>query len=351
MWFVLLPRGYGALGRNSYGIMQAPTLPTRSQSSAPVRRSPARRPSFWLQVQKNFWTYVYIAPMFVLLLAFIIYPTFASLGYTLYQWNGIGDPSNFVGLDNFTRVMQDPYFWGAFLHTLIYTIVLVPVQLVLALILALVLNNPKMRFRTFYRAIYFIPVVTSAAVVGIVVQLILSNFGDNLNQLLIGLHLIHDHIDWLGDPRFALGVIIIVGIWNTLGYNLVYFLAGLQTIPVELYEAAQIDGANSFSRFTYITIPMLRAVGLIILILAILGSLQVFDLVLVLTDGGPANATEVVNTYIYHQAFGGSARTPVDPNIGFASAASFFYGVILIGLSAIQLLIFRYARRLNATNK
>lgn len=327
--------------------MQAPTLPTEQKIVSHQRQRAPKR-SLWREIRTNVWSYIYITPMFVLLLVFVVYPIFASLGYTLYQWNGIGDPSNYVGLDNFVRVIHDPFFWSAFQHTFIYTLVLVPIQLLLALALALVLNNPKLRFASFYRSVYFIPAVTSPAVIGVVIQLILSNFGDNLNQLLLNMHLIHEHIDWLGDPRFALGIIIVVGIWNTLGYNMVYFLAGLQTIPAELYEAASIDGANSIARFFTITIPLLRAVGLVILILAILGSLQVFDLVLVLTDGGPYSATEVVNTYIYHQAFGGSARAGVQPNVGFASAASFFYGLILLGLSVAQLLIFRYINRQRA---
>ncbi|GHO50472.1 carbohydrate ABC transporter permease [Ktedonospora formicarum] len=327
--------------------MQAPTLPTEPKAAGHQRYTAPRR-SLWREIRANAWSYIYVTPMLVLLLFFVVYPTFASLGYTLYQWNGIGDPSTYVGLDNFVRVMHDPFFWSAFLHTFIYTLVLVPIQLLLALALALVLNNPKLRFASFYRSVYFIPAVTSPAVIGVVIQLILSNFGDNLNQLLLSTHLIHEHIDWLGDPRFALGIIIVIGIWNTLGYNMVYFLAGLQTIPSELYEAASIDGANSIARFFTITIPLLRAVGLVILILAILGSLQVFDLVLVLTDGGPYGATEVVNTYIYHQAFGGNARAGVQPNVGFASAASFFYGLILLGLSVAQLLIFRYINRQRA---
>lgn len=302
-------------------------------------------------IVRSRWSYLYVAPMLILLLVFSIYPTFASLGYTLYQWNGIGDPKIFVGFDNFVQVMHDPIFWGSFQHTLIYTVVLVPIQLFLALLLALILNNPKMRFVSFYRAIFFIPVVTSAAVIGVVINLIMTNFGDDLNTLLINLHIMHDHVDWLGDPRFALGIVIVVGIWNTLGYNLVNFLAGLQTIPVELYEAARIDGANAFNRLFYITIPMLRTVGMIILVLATLGSLQVFDLVIVLTDGGPYGATEVVNTYIYHQAFGGnSSRNPVEPNVGFASAASFFYGLIIMGLSVAQLLLFRYLNKQRAAN-
>ncbi|MBA2396912.1 MAG: sugar ABC transporter permease [Ktedonobacteraceae bacterium] len=324
--------------------MQTPTISTVPEAVKRKSQQTNRR-SLWQEIRANRWSYIYIAPMFVLLMVFVVYPIFGSFGYTLYEWNGIGDPSNYVGLDNFVRVIHDSFFWGAFAHTLIFTAVLVPIQLTLALILALVLNNTKLRFASFYRSIYFIPAVTSPAVIAVVVQLILSNFGDNLNQLLAQLHITQDHIDWLGDPRFALGIIIVIGIWNTLGYNLVYFLAGLQTIPAELYEAASIDGANSTARFINITVPMLRGIGLVIVILALLGSLQVFDLVLVLTDGGPYGATEVVNTYIYHQAFGGSARAGVQPNVGFASAASFFYGIILLGLSVAQVLIFRYINR------
>ncbi len=325
--------------------MQAPTV---TPDTPVMVNLPQKKRTLWQEMLSNGWSYIYLAPMLILLLVFVVYPIFASLGYTLYQWNGIGSPTQFVGLYNFKEVIHDSFFWGAFLHTFIYMAVLVPVQLTLALILALVLNNPKLRFATFYRSVYFIPVVTSAAVVGIVVQLILTNFGDNLSQILISAHITTQHIDWLGDPHFALGIIIAVGIWNTLGYNLVYFLAALQTIPIELYEAAKIDGANAVNQFFYITVPMLRAIGLMILILAILGSLQVFDLVQVLTGGGPYFATNVVNTYIYQQAFGGFTNSVVEPNIGYASAASFFYGVILLVLSGVQVLIVRYATRRRA---
>ncbi len=330
--------------------MQAPTTPTVQPHSSEITGKtdrPSRKSSLWQQIYTHRWSYLYIAPMVILVLTFTIYPIFASLGYTLYQWDGIGDPTMFVGLDNFRRVMTDPIFWGAFQHTFIYTIVLVPIQLTLALILALVLNNPRLRFSTFYRSVYFIPAVTSPAIIGVVMNLMISNFGDNLNALLQSLHIIHEQIDWLADPRFVLWIIIAIGIWNTLGINMVYFMAGLQTIPAELYEAAKIDGANGFSQFIFITIPMLRAVGTVILFLAILGSLHVFDLVQTLTGGGPYFASEVVSTYIYHQAFGGitNAAATTQPNVGFASAASFFYGVVLMGITIIQALIIRQTRR------
>jgi ABC-type sugar transport system permease subunit len=183
----------------------------------------------------------------------------------------------------------------------------------------------------------------------------LSNFGDALSQLMVGLHLLQHPIDWLGDPHTVLWIIIVIGIWNTLGYNLIYFLAGLQTIPAELYEAARIDGASAVAQFRHVTVPGLREVGLIILFLAVLGSLQVFDLVQVLTGGGPFYASEVVNTYIYHQAFGagslsGGGGVAAQPNVGFASAASFFYGLILLAITALQALTWRGLRRRRATS-
>ncbi len=316
------------------------------------RPAPAltRKASVWRQVRINRWSYVYIAPFLALVIVFTIYPLFASLGYTLYQWNGVGDPTQYVGLQNFERIVHDWIFWQAFGHTILYTVVLVPVQLLLALTLALVLNDRKLRFSTFYRAVYFIPAVTSAAIVAVVFQLMLSNFGDSVSQALVGLHLVQHRIDWLGDPHAVLWIVIAIGIWNTLGYNLVYFLAGLQTIPGELYEAARIDGASAAGRFRHVTIPGLREVGLIILFLAVLGSLQVFDLVQVLTGGGPYYASEVVNTYIYHQAFGagslgGGGGAPAQPNVGFASAASFFYGLLLLVITGLQALAYGWMRR------
>ena len=311
----------------------------RPHRTAPPAASP---PGLGRRLRAAKWSYAYLAPMAVLLLAFVIYPIFASFGYTFYRWNGIGHPGDYVGLANFRQILHDRIFWGAVEHTFVYAFVLVPVQLLLALALALVLNNPKLRFAPFFRTVYFIPVVTSAAVVGVVMQLMLANFGDSVSGLLADTGVAHTQIDWLGNPHTALAVIIAIGIWHTLGYNLVYFLAGLQTIPQELYEAAKIDGCGPVQSFFRITIPMLRQVGVIIVVLAFVGSFQVFDLVQVLTGGGPYFATEVVNTYIYHLAFGGgSGGGAAQPDVGLASAASFLYGLLLILFSALQVLALR----------
>jgi len=298
-------------------------------------------------LRRHGWSYLFLLPMFLLVIPFVIYPLLASVQITLYNWDGIGNPTEYVGLDNFARVAHDPLFWGAFQHTFTYAAVLVPIQLTLALILALVLNNPRLKGATIYRAIYFSPVVTSAALVGIVVSLLLNSLGTPINDLLTHLRIIAQPIDWLGDPRFALATIIAVGIWHTLGYNLVYFLAGLQSIPRDLYEAAAVDGANVWQRFIQITVPMLRDVGAVIVFLAILGSLQVFDLVLVMTGGGPYYASEVVSTYIYHFAFT-PASVGAQANVGYASAAALFMGVLVMGLTGLQLLTVALMRRRSA---
>lgn len=296
------------------------------------------------QVRRSFWSYVFIAPMLLLVGLFVVYPLIASLHITLYDWNGIGRPTRYVGLRHFFTVARDPFFWNAFKNTFLYAAVLVPIQLTLALILALILNNPRLKGSTIYRAVYFSPVVTSAALVGIVLSLLIGSVGQEANTALVEAGVLDAPIDLLGDHRFALPAVIAVGIWHTLGYNLVYFLAGLQSIPRDLYEAAEVDGANAIAQFVHVTVPMLREVGLVILLLAILGSLQVFDLVLVMTGGGPFYASEVVSTYIYHYAFT-PASIQAESNVGYASAAAFFMGVLVMGLTILQLLALRYTRR------
>lgn len=306
------------------------------------------RDSFWQQIRKNYWSYIFVLPMLVLVGTFVVYPLVASIQITFYDWNGIGNPTRYVGLRHFFTVATDPWFWNAVKNTFTYAFVLVPIQLTLALVLALALNNPKLKGATIYRAIYFSPVVTSAAMVGIVMTLLLGSFGMDFSFFLMDLGIISEPIDWLGSPQFALPVIIAVGIWHTLGYNLVYFLAALQSIPRELYEAAQVDGANAYHQFTKITIPMLREVGAVIVFLAILGSLQVFDLVLVMTGGGPFFASEVVSTYIYHYAFTPTSVS-AEANVGYASAAALFMGILVMGITVMQLLAVKYARKNRAS--
>jgi ABC-type sugar transport system permease subunit len=187
--------------------------------------------------------------------------------------------------------------------------------------------------------------VTSSAIVGIVITLLLTTVGHDLNTILMRAGLLGRPIDWLGDPRTAMGVIILVGIWIGLGYPLIYFMAALQAIEPELYDAAKVDGAGAWSIFWRITLPLIRPVGLVVLLITTLYSLRVFGVVQAMTRGGPYFATDVVSTYIYRQAFYVTEDGDADSRLGYASAAAFFMGLLVMGISGLQLLAVRYAAR------
>ncbi len=241
--------------------------------------------------------------------------------------------TDFVGWANFKEVVADANFWKAFKNSFVYMLGVVPIQLSLALIGAIILNNPQMRGTTFYRTLLFLPVVTTTSIVGIIMSFIFGTYNGVVNELLTALNFIKEPVNWLGGFNTAMIVVIIVGIWKTFGYNLIYWLAGLQSIPQEIYEAAKVDGANKVQQFWWITAPLLKPIAIVILLLAIVGSLNVFDLVKVMTNGGPAYATDVVATYIYRYAF--STELGV-PRYGFASAAGVIYGCATMLIALIQ---------------
>jgi ABC-type sugar transport system permease subunit len=283
--------------------------------------------------------------MFILFVGFTLYPILDSVRYTFYDWNGIGDPKKFVGLKHYIHIIQDPFFWNAFKHTAIYTLILVPTQLTLALALAVILNSRWFKAKTIFRAVFFSPIVTSSAIVGIVITILSTTAGDSINKTLVSIGILERPIDWLGNPNTAMWMIVAVGVWIGLGYPLIYFLAALQSIEPDLYEAAKVDGAGSWALFWHITIPLIRPVALVILLITTLHSLRVFDIVQVMTRGGPYFATDVVSTYIYRQAFFINETGDSDSRLGYASAAAFFMGLLIMGISVLQLLSVRYAAR------
>lgn len=271
------------------------------------------------------WSYTYLLPFIIIIAVFIMYPIGASFGYSFLHWSNLTEPDRFVGFENFVTIAQDEFFWKSVRNSVWYAAVLVPIQLSIALALALVLNRPTLRLSSLYRSLFFLPAVMSPAILAIVFRLLIASMEKN----------------WLGDPNVVMWVIIVIGIWQTMGYNLVYFLAGLQTIPAELYEAAEVDGAGWLARTWHVAIPGLKNISVVILLMAILGSLNVFDLVMVLTAGGPYFASSVVNTYIYQMAFGNfysgaGASSQVAQNVGLASAGSVFWGLMLMVVTIIQ---------------
>jgi raffinose/stachyose/melibiose transport system permease protein len=320
-------------------------MATIVQSTSEKETRPrSRRKSLWQRMRDHVWAYIFLTPFIVLTSVFVLYPIVGSIRYAFYNWNGFSEPTQFVGFRHFIEVASDKYFWNAFWHSVTYTVVLVPIQLTLALILALVLNNPKLRGAGFYRALYFLPVVTSMAVVGIVIGLLLNRISSNLPEWVVDSKIIKPELGILGDPKLVMPVIIAVGVWHSLGVNMVYFLAALQGVPKELYEAATVDGAGKTAKFWHITVPMIRPVGVIILFFAILGSLGVFDIVWVLTKGGPFYASDVVSTYIYSYTFS-TDRGASQANFGYASAASLFMSLMILGLTVVQTVAVARAKR------
>ena len=292
---------------------------------------------------KRFWGALYVLPMVVLMLVFTIYPVFESLRVSVYNWRGIGEATQFVGLRHYFTVAHDPQFWNAFWNTVQYTAILVPVQLSLALILALVLDNPKMRFRTFYRTLYFMPVVTTLAIVAIVMRLLYQSGGTALTSVFVP-WLLQRPVNPIGSPQTSMLAVTAFGTWYSFGINLVYFMAALATVPSQLYDAAAVDGANWFQRVWNITLPSIRPVAVIILFFAVLGSLKVWEQSFVLTGGGPFFSSEVVNGYIYRYAFGsgGLGGSSSQPNIGFASAAGFLMSLVVLAITLVQLAVNRF---------
>ena len=299
----------------------------------------------WVSLRRYLWAYLFVMPMFILFLAFTVYPLLASVRYTFYDWNGIGVPKDFVGFENYQKISTDPFFWNAFKNTFEYAAVLVPSQLVLALVLAIILNSKWIKARSFFRAVFFSPVVTPPAIIGVVFSLLVNSAGYDLNRTLVNVGLLEKPVDLLGDPRFAMWLVVAVGIWIGLGYPMLYFLAALQAIDLELYDAAKVDGAGNWVLFWHITIPLIRPTGIVVFLITALHALRVFDLIQVMTRGGPYFATDVVGTYIFRKAFFIDGNGDSGSALGYASAAAFLMGILVMGISLLQIAAVRYSAR------
>jgi len=273
----------------------------------------------------------------------MVYPVFYLVRLSFYQWDGITQ-MRFIGLENYRRLLSDPIWWKALGNTLIYVLAKLAIELSLALGAAVALNT-KLKGRTLFRSILFLPVVTSTAVMGIVFVGILSPFEGAFNLILMKLRLLSQFHDWLGDPHTALYTVIGVAIWHDLGINMVLFLAGLQSIPEYLYDAAKIDGAGSWQQFLHVTLPMLKPVALIIVMLSIIGSFKVFDIVNVMTNGGPYYASEVVTDYMFKYGFAGRGLgATVIAQQGYAATIGIGLFVVIAVFTFIQLKMSRTER-------
>jgi multiple sugar transport system permease protein len=288
--------------------------------------------TLWQRIWTARWCYLFMVPNLILAALFTFYPTVMSWYFAFLDWSGFTSDKEWVGFDNFREIVNDSFFWDAYVRSFMFMLVAVPIQVVLALIVALVLNDSSYKLGPFFRTVFFLPVVTSAAIIGIVMSFVFSPFNGPANKILLDVGLVSRPVDFLGDPDTALWTIAAVWIWKWFGITMIYWLAALQVVPQDLYEAARIDGANRWSLHKDITLPMVFPFAVVIVLITIVGSLNVFGLIQTMTGGGPFFASEVMEVYIYRNAFGEGGI----PRLGYASAAALFFGVTVLGLSLLQ---------------
>ncbi len=304
----------------------------RSQASIATEASGALRPArrrrpLAAVAAPDLW----VLPALLLYTIFKLVPLVGGFWLALLRWDGI-EPARFIGLRNFERMLDDDKLGPALLHNLHYAAGTVTGKIVLSLFLAVLLNQ-ALHGRDVYRTVLFMPVVMSFVVVGILWAWLYNNQFGLINNLLRAIGLDALAVDWLGDTRIVMWSLIIVDIWKWYGFHMVIFLAGLQTIPTELYDAARVDGASRIRQFTSITLPLLQPVMLVNVTLSLFGALNVFDIPYIMTEGGPANASNVIALHIYIEAFKFN-------KLGYGAALSYALLALVTIIALVQLKLF-----------
>ena len=270
---------------------------------------------------QNYAGVIFILPAVLGTLIFIIIPVICSFGLSFTKWDLL-NPISFVGLENYKNLLNDSVFKQILLNTVVFAVATSVLGVIIPLVLAAILNS-KIRGSEFFKTAYFLPFITPMVVIGIVWGWIFDPNIGLLNQFF------HIHINWLYDTRFAMPAFIIVSVWKLIGYNMIIFLSSLSTISNSLFEAAKIDGANSFQIFKNVTIPVLSPTIFFVVIITAISSFQVFDLIYLMTQGGPFNSTNVLVYSIYQNAFEYF-------NVGKASAIAYILFAIILVLTLIQ---------------
>ena len=273
-----------------------------------------------------------LTPAMLLFLVFNLYPLFYSGYLSLLKWDGFSDNKEYVGFEHYRTFLTSEEFGNSLEVTIVYTIGVTVISIALGLILAALLNS-GIRGQTIYRVLYFLPVVTSTIAVAIVWRYLLTPYTGYVDVFLRNLDISSPQPTWLRNTDWALRVIMLVGIWKRLGFNIVIYLAGLQSIPREYYEAARVDGAGPVRTFRSITIPLIAPITLLLVIMSIIDSFLIFDVVYVMTSGGPLHSTEVIGLLLYNQAFKYF-------NMGEASAIAWVIFAIVFMVTMFQWMIF-----------
>jgi raffinose/stachyose/melibiose transport system permease protein len=276
--------------------------------------------------------YLFVVPALVLLVVFVYGPAAENVVYSLYSWSSMSPDWRFVGLENYVQLLTNPIFWTSLLNNIVYAVVSVVFQVFFALALAAVLQagvfGPLLR--SFFRTTLFLPSILPVTVVGLLWQLIYQPSIGLMDQLLFSMGLESLSHVWLGEEGTALISVVMVSQWQWTGYMMALFMVAIEAIPRDLYEALALEGAGKFQQFRYITIPGVRESTLIFAVITIFGAFKVFDIVWVMTAGGPNHASEVLGTHMYRSAFR-------DDIVGYASAVATVIFIITLAVGVIQL--------------
>ena len=314
------------LSNQSRGDAAAPRHSPRTERA---RRAGARR---WRR--RGAWAgLLFIWPALAFYLVFSVYPFLRTFQLSFTNWDGLSEHFSYIGLSNYVTALSDNIWWQSLGHGVFFAVTALIFMNGLGLLLAVAVDS-GIRGQTIYRVVFYSPVILSGIVVAIVWKWLYQPYGGPINTLLTSVGLGGLAHAWLGDSGTAIWAVAITSMWQGVGYPFLLFLAGLQGVPVELYEAARVDGATSWHLFRYITVPFLIPVGALVSILTILGAMQIFPIVIAMTNGGPGYATEVPVLHIYREAFGFF-------HFGYATALSVIFGAFLFIVSIIQLQVSR----------
>ncbi len=270
---------------------------------------------------------LFLLPSVVILAAFSFYPIGAAVRLSLFKWDNFAPQQTFVGLANYITLFQSARFWNSLWVTLEYTAGVTVISIALGLALAVALNERWLVLKGFWRSLYFLPIVTPTVAAAMVWMLIFNPGFGLVNIILRGLGL--QGLNWLADLHWALPTVMSLGVWRRLGFNLIIYLAALQGLPADCYESAQVDGANAWQRFVKLTIPLLRSTTVMLVILGIIDSFLVFDQVMVLTRGGPGDATNVIGQFLFTTAFS-------QGKMGLGSAISIVMFLVIAAFTLLQ---------------
>lgn len=300
-------------------------------TSTAISKKPQKaKKSFHRFYDINGWSFV--LPAVVLVALFMVYPIVNSLWMSMHSGRGV--MMEFVGYDNVIRLFNDPFFLKSLKNTFIFLIVQVPVMILLSLILSSCLNAPNLKFRSLFRLAIFLPCVTSLVAYSILFKSMFSYEGI-INSFLLWTHIVSEPIPWLSDPFWAKVTIIIAITWRWTGYNMIFFLSAMQNIDKSIYEAARMEGVSPAKQFWFITVPLLKPVILFTTVMSTIGTLQLFDEVVNITAGGPANETMTLSMYIYNLSF------KFVPNFGYAATVSY---VIVFFAAVLAIMQFKIAK-------